>query len=91
MARSFADAKRVLCAAPVNGLCGSDCLTNLTCLGGVDYFKQDFYWKQEYFETDDGKEDPMLDPSHELCTPEIALLQCWHTRGPTQIGFSSEN
>lgn len=34
--------------------CGQNCLTNLTCLGGVNYFKENFFFRSTYFKDDDG-------------------------------------
>ncbi|CAJ1433355.1 unnamed protein product [Effrenium voratum] len=34
--------------------CGEDCLGNLTCLGGVSYFQNNFYFRSSTFDSDDG-------------------------------------
>lgn len=34
--------------------CGQDCLGNLTCLGGVSYFDNNFYFRSSTFASDDG-------------------------------------
>eukprot|EP00434_Breviolum_minutum_P012466 symbB.v1.2.010982.t1/scaffold725.1/size168906/8 len=34
--------------------CGEDCLANLTCLGGVSYFDNNFYFRSSTFASDDG-------------------------------------
>lgn len=34
--------------------CGQDCLTNLTCLGGVNYFQSNFFFRSTVFQNDDG-------------------------------------
>lgn len=50
---SFQDqAWRYLCNE--NPKCGSDCLTNLTCLGGASYFSGNFFFRSSQFRDDDG-------------------------------------
>jgi len=56
---NFAEnAHRLLCNEVPE--CGEDCLTNLTCLGGVNYFNSNFYFRSEQFNADDGGDDPVL-------------------------------
>eukprot|EP00931_Biecheleriopsis_adriatica_P116156 TRINITY_DN91835_c0_g1_i1.p1 TRINITY_DN91835_c0_g1~~TRINITY_DN91835_c0_g1_i1.p1 ORF type:complete len:1557 (-),score=292.39 TRINITY_DN91835_c0_g1_i1:19-4689(-) len=50
-----------------NPECGDDCLTNLTCLGGVSYFQSNFYFRSAAFNDDDGGTIPPRDLSHVDC------------------------
>eukprot|EP00930_Biecheleria_cincta_P021566 TRINITY_DN15952_c0_g1_i2.p1 TRINITY_DN15952_c0_g1~~TRINITY_DN15952_c0_g1_i2.p1 ORF type:complete len:1446 (-),score=169.12 TRINITY_DN15952_c0_g1_i2:94-4431(-) len=45
-------AKRYLCDNRPD--CGADCLHNLSCLGGADYFQGNFYFRSSEFLKDDG-------------------------------------
>lgn len=56
---SFSDAHPFLCNN--NPACGPECLTNLTCLGGVSYFDDSFFFRSEQFKFDDGEIEPTLD------------------------------
>lgn len=47
--------------------CGPDCLTNLTCLGGVDYFQENFYFRSTTFRNDDGGIVPIYTLQNQDC------------------------
>jgi len=63
---TFADqAQRYLCNERPE--CGPDCLTNLTCLGGVNYFQENFYFRSTVFRNDDGGVVPIYTLQSEDC------------------------
>jgi len=62
------NAHRLLCNEVAD--CAEDCLTNLTCLGGVSYFNSNFYFRSEEFNQDDGGDVPVLPLENRDC-PEM--------------------
>jgi len=59
------DVKRTLCNDHPE--CGVDCLTNLTCLGGRDFYQGNFYFRSSQFRFDDGGVVPFIGLTNQDC------------------------
>lgn len=85
-------ARRYLCDERPE--CGTDCLTNLTCLGGPSYYDQSFYFRSGQFRNDDGGTVPKIGLDDidcpEACCADRRLCMRLHDVMGYEVPFDAE-
>merc|ERR1719506_2872702 len=86
------DAWKFLCNENPN--CGTNCLIDLTCLGGNSFYNSNFFFRSEQFKGDDGEVEPYLsldniDCPRECCRDRRLCLRQYDVLG-YEVPFESK-